>query len=228
MQIKTTVKYYFTHPLLSFSRQVMSNSLWPHGLQHTRLLCPSPSGVCPSWWPLNRWCHPTVSSPVALSSFCLRSLPASGAFSVSQLFASDDQNTGATALASFLPKKSQGWSPSEWTLIPRRILLTDKCPFIQICILPIPLSPWPQNVLLSQILPITYFLSPLRFLHGIIHLFPLMNMFLFGLIAVSQRSCSWGKHLFSAKHSWEMGTLALNLRQWSNSLCSNGSEESCN
>ena len=100
MQIKTTVKYYFTHPLLSFSRQVMSNSLWPHGLQHTRLLCPSPSGVCPSWWPLNRWCHPTVSSPVALSSFCLRSLPASGAFSVSQLFASDDQNTGVSASVS--------------------------------------------------------------------------------------------------------------------------------
>ena len=100
MQIKTTVKYYFIHPLLLFSCQVMSNSLWPRGLQHTRLLCPSPSGVCPSWWPLNRWCHPTISSPVALSSFCLQSLPASGAFSVSQLFASDDQNTGVSASVS--------------------------------------------------------------------------------------------------------------------------------
>ena len=62
----------------------------PYGLQHTRLPCPSPSpGVCPSLCPFHRWCHPTISSSVALFSFCLQFFPASGSFPMSQLFTSD-------------------------------------------------------------------------------------------------------------------------------------------
>ena len=67
----------------------MSNSLWPHGLKHARLPCPTPSPrVCPSSCVLNHCCHPTVSSSVAPFSFCLQSFPASGSFPVSQLFTS--------------------------------------------------------------------------------------------------------------------------------------------
>ena len=97
-----------------FSHQVVSDCLQPHGLQYTRLPCPSPSpGVCSSSCPLNRWCHPTTSSSVIPFSFFLQSFPASGSFPVSWLFASGGQGIGASALASFLPKKSQGWSPSD-------------------------------------------------------------------------------------------------------------------
>ena len=89
--------------LFLFSDQVVSHSLWLHGLQHTRLLCPPLSpGVCPSSCPLNQWCHPTISSSVTLLSFCLQSFPASGCFSMSQLFASGGQSIGASASASVL------------------------------------------------------------------------------------------------------------------------------
>ena len=100
--------------LLLFSRPVMSDSLWPHGLQHTRLLCPplSPT-VCPNSCPLSQWCHPTISSSVAPFSSCPQSFPASGSLLISQLFTSDDQNTGASAL--FLPTSIQGWFPLKWT-----------------------------------------------------------------------------------------------------------------
>ena len=156
----------------------MSDSLWPHGLQHARLLCPPLSpGVCVNSCPLSRWCYPAISSSVVPFSSCPQSLPASGSFPVSQLFISQPQywsfsispsnehpglisfrmdwldflavqetlksllqhhsskasilwcsaffivqlftwggqSTGVSALASFPPKKSQGWSPSEWT-----------------------------------------------------------------------------------------------------------------
>ena len=67
--------------LLLFSHSVMSNSLWPHGLQHARLPCPLPSpGACLNSCPLNQWCHPTISSTVTPFSSCLRSFPASGFF----------------------------------------------------------------------------------------------------------------------------------------------------
>ena len=94
---------------LQFSRSVVSNSLRPHELQHARPPCPSPtpqvhSDSCPS----SQWCHPAISSSVIPFSSCLRSLPASESFS-------NGQSTGVSALASFLPKKSQGWCPSEWT-----------------------------------------------------------------------------------------------------------------
>ena len=81
----------------------MSSSLWPHGLQHARLPCSSPSpGVCPSSCRLNWWCHPTISSPVAPFSFCLQSFPASGSFPMNQLFTSGGQSIGASASASVL------------------------------------------------------------------------------------------------------------------------------
>ena len=84
-----------------------------HGLQHARLPCPSPtpraySNSCP----LSRWCHPTISSSDTLFSFCPQSFLASGTFPMSQLFVSNDQNTGASASASVLPMSIQGWFPS--------------------------------------------------------------------------------------------------------------------
>ena len=98
--------------LLFFSRPVVSDCLWPHGLQHTRHPCPSPSPrVCPSSCLLHQWYRPPVSSSDALFSFCPQSLPASGTFPMSCLFASDDQNTGASASVSIFPVNIQGWSP---------------------------------------------------------------------------------------------------------------------
>ena len=89
---------------------VTSDSLWPHRLQHARSLCPSPSlEVCPSSCPLYWWCQPAILSSDTLYSFCPQSFPASGTFPNSQLFTSDDQNTGVSAAASVLPKSIQGW-----------------------------------------------------------------------------------------------------------------------
>ena len=94
----------------------MSDSLWPHELQHARPPCPSPTpGVHSNSCPLSRWCHPAISSSVVSFSSCPQSLPASRSLSMSQLFAWGGQSTGVSALASFLPKNTQGWSPSEWT-----------------------------------------------------------------------------------------------------------------
>ena len=103
--------------LLLFSHSVMSNSLWPHGLQHARLACPSLSPrVCPSSSPLHRCCHPAISSFDTFFSFCPQSFPASGTtFPMSWLFTSDDQDTGAFASASVLPTSIQGWSPLRLT-----------------------------------------------------------------------------------------------------------------
>ena len=94
--------------LLLFSRSVVSNSLQPRELQHTRIPCPSPSpGVCSNSRPLNQWCHPTISSSVIPFS-CFQSFPASGSFPTSQLFTSDGQSIGASASASVLPMSIQG------------------------------------------------------------------------------------------------------------------------
>ena len=100
---------------VQFSRLVVSDSLWAHESQHARPPCPSPtpgvhSNSCPSSW----WCHPAISSSVVPVFSCPQTLPASESFPMSQLFTWGGQNTGVSALASFLPKKSQGWS-SEWT-----------------------------------------------------------------------------------------------------------------
>ena len=91
----------------------MSNSLWPHGLQHTRLPCPSPtpraySNSCP----LSQWCHPTISSSVL---FCLQPFPESGSFKMSQFFTSGGQSIGDSPSASVLPMNIQHWFPSGWT-----------------------------------------------------------------------------------------------------------------
>ena len=94
----------------------MSNSLWPHGLQHTRLPHPSLSPrVCSHSCPLSWWCHSTTSSSVTLFSSCPQSFPASGSFPVNQFFASGSQSTGASASASVLPMNIQGWFPLGFT-----------------------------------------------------------------------------------------------------------------
>ena len=101
---------------LQFSRSVVSDSLRPHELQHTRPPCPSPTpGAHSNWCPLSWWCHPAISSSVILFSSCPQSLPASEYFPVSQLFAWSSQSNGVSALASFLPKNTQDQSPLEWT-----------------------------------------------------------------------------------------------------------------
>ena len=99
-----------------FSCSVVSNSLWPHWLQHARPPCPSPTpGVHPNPCPLNRWCHPIISSSVFPFSSCPQSFPASGSFQMSQLFASGGQSIGVSASASVLPMNTQDWSPLGWT-----------------------------------------------------------------------------------------------------------------
>ena len=91
----------------------MSDSLRSHGLQHTRLPCPSLSpGVCSNLCPLSRWCYPTISTSVTPLSSCPQSFPASGSFPMNQFFASGGQSRGASALASVLPMNNQGWFPS--------------------------------------------------------------------------------------------------------------------
>ena len=105
-RLTLTTNYFYKNKLLLllFTCSVVSNSLWPHGLQHARPLCPSLSpGTCSNSWPLNWWCHTTISPSVAPFSFCLQSFPASCSFPVSQLFASGGQSTENSASASVLP-----------------------------------------------------------------------------------------------------------------------------
>ena len=100
---------------VQFSRSVVSNSLRPHGLQHTRPSCPSPApGVYSNSCPSSRWCHPTISSPVIPFSH-LQSFPASGSFQMSQFLASGGQSIRVSASASVLPVNIQAWSPLGWT-----------------------------------------------------------------------------------------------------------------
>ena len=99
-----------------FSRSVVSDSLRPHELQHARPPCPSPTPrIHSNPRPSSQWCHLAISSFVIPFSSCPQSLPASGSFPMSQLFTWGGQSTGVSALASFLPKITQDWSPSEWT-----------------------------------------------------------------------------------------------------------------
>ena len=99
-----------------FSRSVVSDSLWPHGLQHTRLSCPSPTlGVYSNSCPLSWWCQPTISSSAAPLSFCLQSCPASGAFPVSCLFISGGQTIGVCTSVSVFSMNIHGWFPSGLT-----------------------------------------------------------------------------------------------------------------
>ena len=101
---------------VQFSRSIVSDSLRPHVLQHTRPPCPSPTpGVHSNSCPLSRWCHPAISSSVVRFSSCPQSLPASEYFPMSQLFTWGGQSTRVSALASVLPMNTQDWSPLEWT-----------------------------------------------------------------------------------------------------------------
>ena len=101
---------------VQFSRSVVSDSLHPHGLQHVRLPCPSPTPkACSNSCPLCRWYHPTISSPVIPFSSRLQSFPASRSFAVSQFFTSGDQSTGVSASASVLPTNIQKWFLLGWT-----------------------------------------------------------------------------------------------------------------
>ena len=100
---------------VQFSHSVVSNSLRPHELQHTRPLCPSQTpGVYSNSCPSSRWCHPAISSSVIPFSSCPQSLPGSGSFPVSQLFTSGGQSIGVSASASLLPMNTQDWSPLGW------------------------------------------------------------------------------------------------------------------
>ena len=104
------------NPSVQISRSVMSNSLWPHWQQNSRLLCLSPTpGACSNSCPSSRWCHLTISSSVVPLSSCLQSFPASGSFPRSKFFASGGQVIGVSASASVLPMNTQDWSPLEWT-----------------------------------------------------------------------------------------------------------------
>ena len=101
---------------VQFSCSVVSDSLRPHESQHARPPCPSPTpGVHSDSRPSSQWCHPAISSYVVPFSSCPQSLPASGSFSMSQLFTWGGQSTGVSASASVLPKNTQDWSPSGWT-----------------------------------------------------------------------------------------------------------------
>ena len=95
-----------------FSCSVMSDSLRPHGRQHTMPPCPSPApGACSNSCPLSWWCHPTILSSIVLFSSCLRSFTASRSFQMSQFFASGGQSTGVSTSASVFPMNNQDSFP---------------------------------------------------------------------------------------------------------------------
>ena len=101
---------------VQFSRSVMSDTLRPHESQHARPPCPSPTpGVYSNLCPSSQWCHPAISSSVVPFSSCPQSLPESGSFPMSQLFAWGGQSTGVSASASVLPVNTQDWFPLGWT-----------------------------------------------------------------------------------------------------------------
>ena len=106
--------YFYSHFIaqVQFSCSVVSNSLQPHGLQHARLTCPSPTPkACSNSCPSSQWCHPTVSSSVIPFSSCLQSFAASGSFPMSQFFTSGNQSNGASASVSIVPMNIQDWFP---------------------------------------------------------------------------------------------------------------------
>ena len=105
-----------TNHSVQFSLSVVSDSLWPHELQHARPPCPSPTPrVYTNSRPSSWWCHPAISSSVIPFWSCPKFLSASGSFPMSQLFAWCGQSIGALALASVLTVITQDWSPLGWT-----------------------------------------------------------------------------------------------------------------
>ena len=117
--LNNTSQFLLPRPWFSsvqFTCSVVSDSSWPHGLQHARIPCPSPTpGAYSDSCALSWWCHPTMSSSVVPFSSCLQSFPASGSFPMSQFFTSGDQNIGASASASVLPVNIQDWFRLGWT-----------------------------------------------------------------------------------------------------------------
>ena len=102
--------------MLLFSRSVMSQSLWLHGVQHTRLPCPSPTPrACSNSCPLSLWCNPSISSLAIPFSSYLQFFPTSGSFPMSQIFTSGSQSSGASASASVFPMNIQDWFPLGFT-----------------------------------------------------------------------------------------------------------------
>ena len=123
---KQYVKAVYCHPayltymqsqsVSQFSCSLVSYSLRPHESQHARPPCPSPTpGAYPNSCPSSRWCHPAISSSVVPFSSCPQSLPVSGSFPLSQLFAWGVQSTGVSASTSVLKMNTQDWSPLGWT-----------------------------------------------------------------------------------------------------------------
>ena len=116
VKIGSKISWVLQFSSVQFSRSVMSDPSWPHGLQCARLPCPSPTlGACSNSCPSSRWCHPTISSSVIPFSSCFQSFPASGSSPMSQFFTSGGQNIGVSASASVLPMNIQGWFPLGWT-----------------------------------------------------------------------------------------------------------------
>ena len=114
MCIHTYTSLYQTS--VQFSCSVMSDSLWPHGLQHARPSCPTPTPrVYSNSSPLSGWCHPTISSSVVPFTSCLQSFPESGSFPMTQPFTSGGQSIGVPASASVLPMNIQDWFPLGWS-----------------------------------------------------------------------------------------------------------------
>ena len=117
-------KYIYQFSSVQFSHSIVSDSLWPQGLQHTRLPCASPTpGAYLNSCPSSQWCHPSNSSSVVLFSSHLQSFPASGSFLMSQFSESGGQSIGVSASASVLPMNIQDWFPLGWT---GRIALLSK------------------------------------------------------------------------------------------------------
>ena len=108
--------YFYINISVQFSCSVMSNSLWPHDLQHARPRCPSPTpGAYSNSCPLHWWCHPTISSSVFTFSSHLQSFPTSGSFPMIRFFTSEGQSIGVSASESVFPMNIQDWFPLGWT-----------------------------------------------------------------------------------------------------------------
>ena len=116
LQVSHSITHVVQFSSVQISHSVMSNSLWPHGLQHARPRCASPTPrVYSNSYPLSQWCDTTISSSVFPFFSCLQSFPASGSFQTCQLVSSGGQSIGVSASTSVPPMNTQDWSPLGWT-----------------------------------------------------------------------------------------------------------------
>ena len=115
----SVVDYLILTMNLGFSSVQSLSHVWPHGLQHARVPCPSPTpGACSNSCPSSWWCHPTISSSVIPFSSCFQPFPASGSFPMSQFFTLGGQSTGVSASASVLLMNIQDWFPLGLIFLP--------------------------------------------------------------------------------------------------------------